>query len=216
MFCHKYDKCLKLSLKEFDVEYYYQWPYYKTESYDIKNKNMQSCNINIKNDIKKENKNINVDKLGSIDYDKDNWGIFEDCKYLPTCVGADSDTVCYSGKCNKKEDMCEIDNDKPGYVCTLRRDEDELFASVKCLLMNHEKCSKHSDCLSNVCDSNVKICVTKDSKLYNLDILVNFFNKYWYFIFGTFLLILITICTTPHLYVKMKKPKKIVLAKYVF
>jgi len=210
MFCHKYDKCLILSLKEFEVEYYYQWPYYKKEKYDIEDKNMQSCNINIKNEIKKQNEDINVDKLGSIDYNKENWGIFEDCRYLQTCVGTDS--ICYSGKCNKQEDMCETDNEKPGYVCTLKKDDKSLL-SVKCLLMNHEKCNSHSDCLSNICDSHAKICVTKDSKLYYSDIIINFFNKYWYLIFGGFILILIMICATPHIYVRMRKPKKIVLAK---
>jgi len=213
MFCHKYGNCLKLSLYEFDVEYNYQWPYYRTESYDFDKLNMNSCNLNIKNDIKKQNSKYKVDKLGSIDYDNDgDWGIFEDCKYLQSCNESKTpNTNCFSGKCNKQENMCETDNDNPGYVCTTFKNLDEL--SIKCLLMNHEKCTNNYDCLSNVCDSNAKICVTKDSKLDYSHFIILFFNHNWYYIFGAFLLIIILIIVVPRIYIKMKKPKEIVLAK---
>ncbi|ORX50259.1 hypothetical protein BCR36DRAFT_222427, partial [Piromyces finnis] len=147
MFCHEADNCLKLSLGEFNYEYFYRWPYYKTDSYDIHNLTMNSCNLSIKNKITEINEQtqsktkINVDKLGNCKY--------QDC----------SQSKCFSGKCNKDQYICEINESKPAYVCTLSKDDTNLNYSVKCLLMNHEPCNNNSECLSNICDTQAKICV---------------------------------------------------------
>jgi len=191
MFCHQTSNCLKLSLGEFSYEYYYQWPYYKTESYDIHNLTMGSCNLNIKEKLN-ENKNnqVNIDKLGSIRNEKgeenDKWGIFEDCKYL-NC----NDSNCFSGICNETEDICAVNDAKPGYVCTLTNENNKYL--VKCLLMNHEPCKYHSDCLSGICDTQAKICVTKNSELTFSESIVYFFKNNWILILVVFFLILLTI-----------------------
>ncbi|OUM61755.1 hypothetical protein PIROE2DRAFT_12160 [Piromyces sp. E2] len=217
MFCHETDYCLKLSLGDFEYENYFQWPYYKTESYDIHNLTMNSCNLHIKDKISERNinansKSINVDKLGSITdvkgFDNDNWGIFEDCKYLDC-----SNSKCFSGKCNEEQELCEINDKKTGYICTLNKNIEKATYSIACLRMNHEFCTYHDECFSNVCDSQAKICVSKDSKLSLSKRITYFFKDNWYYIVIGFFVILILIGVVARINEYIKKSKKVVIAK---
>jgi len=214
MFCHETDFCLKLSLGEFDYEEYYRWPYYKTESYDIHNLTMNSCNLKIKEKLK-ENTTMDVDKLGSITdakgNDNDNWGIFEDCKYLKC-----SDSKCFSGKCNKENDLCEINELKTGYVCTINYKREKNEFSVVCLLMNHEPCSSNNECLSDVCDTQAKICVSVNSELSFQEKISLFLKNKWYYILAGFIAILVMIGIVSRIIRHIRKPKEVVLAKYVY
>jgi len=205
LFCHETGNCLKLSLGEFEIEERYRWPYYKTISYDYYKISMNSCNINILNEIRKRNMTNIGDITNNI---KDNWGFFDDCKRT-TCL---TNEECFSKKCNMNEEVCETNGSSPGYVCTLNRNGNNNYKE-DCLRMNHENCSYNNECLSNICDSNFAICVNKNSKLSFSELIVYYFKKYYIIILAIFFLILITISVITRIRKASIKSKEVVFAR---
>lgn len=185
MFCHKKGNCLKLSLGEFEKEYEYRWPYYKTESYDILELFMNSCNSKyLSSEVNDENiKPLFIDNDNTVEEylytdtnNKDDYGIYESC-YNQIIRGetCENNSNCFSNICNENK-ICEVDTNNQAYVCTLAFNENGNH-SIRCLLMNQEICEKNNECLSNICDSNYRICVSKDSKKTFFEKASTFFNN---------------------------------------
>jgi len=204
LFCHETGDCLKLSLGEFELEFRYRWQYYKTESYDYYYISMNSCNLGVLNEFRKDN----MTEFGDIRDSTEDWGFFEDCK-RSTCSKNDE---CFSKKCNTNEQICDINESKPAYVCTLNKNEYNRYRQ-DCLLMLHEKCSHNSDCLSDVCDSNTSICVNKDSKLNFSELVIYYFKMYYLVGLGIFFLILIAISVIARIRKAKIKSKEVVFAR---